>query len=117
MSIVFMEDVYINKYTPYRQTVSYQYSEELEEAGNGSTIIVPANVAGVSIELEVSGGEGKVQATLTPFDDIIITEDNADWFDWIHGSVVVTTQGRCKPVTALRQVNVSGTTVLKLRAQ
>ena len=37
--------------------------------------------------------------------------------DWALGTVNTTTQDSCTPVTALRQVNVSGESKLEVRAQ
>lgn len=118
MSIKYMNRRKIDFNDPsYDKPFMFDYTEELSAPSNGDTIIVPGNVIGISVALEVTGGSGKVQASITPVDEIIANESNTIWIDWDSGTVTATTQDRCAPVSALRQVNASGTTKLTLRAQ
>ena len=119
MAIVYMNDVSIARYIPenQRNTLGYDYSEELSAAGNGDTVIIPETITGISVTLEVTAGAGKIQASTTPVSEIIATEASAVWVDWDNGEVTATTQDRVSPVSALRVVNASGTTKMTLRGQ
>jgi len=105
--------------TDYTETIkneAWEYSEELSAPANGDTVIIPEDVQNISVTLVVTAGSGKIQATT----DLLATVESGTgvtWVDWDHGVVTATTQDVAKPVTALRQVNVSGTTKLVMRAQ
>ena len=117
MAIKYMNDVQINQYTPSRAIDAYDYSDELTSASNGDTVIIPATITGITVTLEIDTGNGKVQASTTPVNEILADENNAVWVDWDSGTVTVNTQDRVSPVSAIRQVNGAGTTKLTLRAQ
>jgi hypothetical protein len=94
---------------------AWEIEEELSSAGNGKSVIIPAGCVQIAVTLEVTAGEGKVQASTSLLSDV--KADTAVWVDWPSGNVTVNTQQASVPVTALRQVNVSGTTKIILRAQ
>ena len=87
--------------------------EELGAAGNGKWYLMPKGVLGGSVTLEVVSGEGKIQFTTSPVAKV--KDGSAVAVDWPEGSVTSTTANSFNPVTAVRQVNASGTTRLHLR--
>lgn len=91
-------------------------STVLSSPGNGVSVLVPTQVQSISVALILGGSSsGKVQSTLSPIEDVI--NDTAIWLDWSAGIVSFTTADVAKPVTAIRQVNISGTTQILMRAQ
>lgn len=95
--------------------LGWEYSETLASPGNGKSVLLPNGCNGLSLTLSVTAGSGKIQTTTDLLENI--HSGTAVWVDWLVGTVTVTTQDYCKPVSAIRQVNVSGTTKLMLRAQ
>lgn len=68
----------------------------------------------MGITLEVAAGSGKVQATNSSIDKINASQEVA--FDWPDGTVTGTTVSEVTQVTAIRQINYSGTTKLIVSA-
>jgi hypothetical protein len=98
------------------QVFAFEYDETLDAPGNGKYILIPANIKGVSVTLGLDAAStGKVQASTSTIYDI--KDDNAIWVDWDYGIVSSTSQDYMLPATAIRQVNLSGSTKLELRAQ
>lgn len=96
-------------------TFAYESSEALTSAGNGSWIIIPTGIQIISIILNVFAGSGSVQVTNSPVYEVKTGSPYV--LTWDDGVVTSTTQSAVLPVTAIRQVNTSGTTILELRAQ
>lgn len=94
---------------------AWEFKEILSSSGNGEWVLIPAGVEGVSETLKIAAGEGKIQRTTSPIADIENSIEVA--IDWDKGSIVATDTDVSYPSTAIRQVNVSGTTTLLLRAQ
>lgn len=95
--------------------IAWHYEEELTSPGAGHAILFPTGIENIAVTLTPSGGSGKVQATTSSIERI--KEGLAIWVDWDAGTVTASTQDYCSPVTAIRQVNVSGDTLLEVRAQ
>ena len=94
---------------------SWYYQETLTSPGNGKWILKPNGTDGIGVTLVISSGVGKVQATTDSIDNIIA--DTATAVDWDLGTVSGTNQDSCVQLTAVRQVNISGTTIIKVVAQ
>lgn len=93
---------------------SYYYEESKNSAGNGIWILKPNGTNGIGITLEVTAGSGKVQATNSSIDKIIASQEVS--YDWPDGTVTGTTVSEVTQVTAIRQVNYTGTTKLIVSA-
>lgn len=118
MAVDYMIPINIKKYQGYINTKKgFEYkSVVLSSAGNGVSVLIPTQVQNISVALVLGGSStGKVQTTISPLEDVI--NDIAIWIDWDAGVVSETTADVAKPVTAIRQVNASGTTQLLMRAQ
>ncbi len=94
---------------------AYEYTEELIIAGNGAWILIPRDISVITAMLEVVAGSGSIEVTNDTVYNVKI--NLATGITWDDGTVVADTQSAIMPVTAVRQVNVSGTTTIKLRAQ
>lgn len=94
---------------------AYEYNGTLTAAGNGEWVLIPNAIGSITIILEVTAGSGYVEVT----NDTVyeVKQNTAVGLGWDDGTVTQTTQSVVLPVTAIRQVNVTGTTTLKLRAQ
>jgi hypothetical protein len=96
------------------------YERALEAAFPGSPvspwILVPRDVKGCSVMISFpGGGQGRVEFTV---DTIARVEaGTATYQIWPKGSVLVTTNDACEPVTALRVVAESGTARIAVRAK
>ena len=116
MAIAYMTSVHIQNYEGKNINIdAWEYEDTLSSAIDGSSVIVPENIKNLSVTLQISAGSGKVQTTTSKLEDVL--NNNAVWVDWDNGVVTSTTQDSCVPITAIRQVNVSGTTKLLVRAQ
>lgn len=118
MAVDYMIPVNIKKYQGNINTKDgFEYkSAVLDSAGNGVSILIPTQIQNISVALILGGSStGKVQTTISPLQDVL--DDTAIWFDWDAGVVSASTVDVAKPVTAIRQVNASGTTQLLMRAQ
>jgi hypothetical protein len=118
MAVEYMKPINIKKYQNYINTKKgFEYKGViLSSAGNGGSVLIPTQVQNIAVALVVGGSStGKVQTTVSPLADV--ESDNAVWLDWDAGVVSTNTADVAKPVTAIRQVNVSGTTQLLMRAQ
>ena len=98
--------------------VAWEYEDNLAAPGNGYSIIIPDEVQHLSLTASFSGGgTGKVQTTTSTL-EVVKTGTNIVWVDWDNGTVAITTQNACYPVTAVRMVQIhAGTMKLEVRAQ
>ena len=96
---------------------AFEYSETLVAPGNGTSILVPAGVATVSVQVDFSNnGTGKVQTTVSSV--AIVKAGTAIWGDWDAGTVSTHYEDVCVPVTAVRLVQVgTGSATISVRAQ
>lgn len=86
---------------------AYYYKQTLTAAGNGEAIRIPSgDISSIAYQLD---GDGSVQVTAYPAADILA--DTAVWSTLADGDTVN------PAITAIRQVNSTGTTVLNVRAQ
>jgi hypothetical protein len=115
MAVAYMTSVNISNYNTKLDDIGWEYNDTLATPGNGSSVINPDNVKIISVTLQITAGQGKVQATTSLLSDVLA--DTAVWVDWDAGNVTATTQDTANPVTAIRQVNTSGTTKMMVRAQ
>lgn len=118
MAIKYMTPVNIGHYDANKKdTIGWEYdSDNLTETGDGDTIIIPDNVKEISVTLLVIDGVSKIQTTTNLIADVI-ADNSIIWVDWNAGEVSETVQDSCPPVSALKMVNISGTTRLMIRAQ
>lgn len=119
MAIEYMSLVNIPQYQGSRNTPDgFEYKgPEIATPSNGGSVLVPTQIRTISVQLIVGGSSsGKLQITLSSLQDVI--DDNAvKWDDWDAGIITSITSDVTQPVTAIRQVNISGTTQLLMRAQ
>jgi hypothetical protein len=98
---------------------AYNSTEELTEAGNGKWFILPKRVKSCAIGLIITGGSGKVQFTQAL--ESVVKADTVpagEIFDWPKGVITASDQDRLLDrVTAIRQVNVTGTTKIQITAR
>jgi len=114
MTIEFMQKI-ANQINAEKDEYSFEYSGALGSAGPGPWVLIPNGVDNISVTLSISTGAGKVQIS-NDLDDII-RNNTPVAVDWPLGVVTETVEDACNPPSAIRQVNVSGTTVLQMRAQ
>ena len=118
MAIVYMNrvDFSSTKYSAegYNQR-RFEFNESKAAAGNGNTIVIPPNIKGIAVTLEITAGNGKVQATTSSLADVLAGAEV--WVDWSKGAITATAQDYVMPCTALRLVNISGTTKITLVAE
>lgn len=118
MAIKYMTSVHISDYEGTNISLKgWEYQDVLSTASNGDTVIIPENIKNISATLEITSGSGKIQTTTSLLNDVINNPGSVVWVDWDMGVISTTEQDSCLPVTAIRQVNVSGTTKMILRAQ
>lgn len=116
MAVAYMTSVNINTYDPNIKSISFEYEDVITGgAANGVSVLVPNNIKSIQTTLIISAGSGKIQTTTSSVAKVIA--GTATWFDWIKGVIAATDQDSCKPVAAIRQVNISGTTTMQLRTQ
>ena len=116
MAIKYMTRVHIPEYEVVIKNNAWEYDDQLSSPGNGNTVIVPAGVTVISVTLGITTGSGKIQTTTNLLDDVI-SNTGIVWQDWDDGVVTDNTQDYTSAVTAIRQVNVSGTSRMMLRGQ
>lgn len=116
MSFVYPKEIRADEDDEERE-LAFEWQEELASAGPGAWILFPNGVQGASVELEIGTGEGYVEATVDSIQDVKAGLAAVSGKKWPSGNVTITEQDYLFPVTALRQVNVSGTTLLKVRMQ
>ena len=117
MAIVYMDEITIADYKlGQTDNIGYEYDTgDVASAGNGDSIIIPDNVQSISLVLEVTAGSGSVEWTLNTVANVLA--ETAVWHSWDAQTVVTTLSDVFYPCTAIRMVNASGTTRLKVRAQ
>jgi hypothetical protein len=93
----------------------YEFSETLTSAANGDTYYCdePGQFTQLTVTYTISAGSGYIQTTTSKYDDVIA--GNAKWLTWDFGTVTATTGVVFANVTAIRQVNVSGSTTIEGR--
>lgn len=117
MPIAYMQRVTIPDYENRIDNKGFEYQETLTSSGNGDSVIIPDCVSKISVTLEITGGgSGRIQATTNLLQDVL-DDNNVVWIDWDNGVVAASTQDAMEPATAIRVVNVSGTTRIMARAQ
>ena len=111
---VYMNPVLITEYEPQLTNVKvWDYkTPALVAPGNGNAVIIPPGSQDIQVALIPTAGSGKVQLTLDPYEDVIADPDSSNWKDWDSGVVASLTQDSAKGPSAIRQVNVSGSTVM-----
>jgi len=87
----------------------YEGEDTLVATAAASTVAIPVFSGDITNIVYSLDGTGKVQATIDDHTEIIA--GTATWVDLVDGAYVN------PAVTALRQFNTSGTTVLKVRMQ
>lgn len=117
MAVEYMVPINIKRYQGFLNTSKgFEYKgPEIVATGNGNPILIPTQVQYISVALIVTTGSGKIQTTVSTKADV--EADNALWFDWSAGVVSENTADVARPVTAIRQVNITGKTQLFMRAQ
>jgi len=96
---------------------AWEYTETLASPGNGVSIIIPAGCNNISVTLWCdAASSGKVQTSNSLLGTVKAGTSEV-WVDWTLGTVSTTSQDSCVPVTAIRHVNVSGTTKIEVRMQ
>ena len=116
--LAYMDRIVENSKYSFSQdgTPAYEYSDTpIAAPGNGDAVLIPASVRQISVTLKVTAGSGKVQTSTSTVEAVVA--GTADWVDWDHGVAIATLTDVCSPVTAIRQVNASGTTQIQMRAQ
>lgn len=117
MASVYMELAIVSGYKPNKTEAQlYNYKDVLSAPGNGNAVIIPPGTYTVQVGLNIDTGSGKIQATLDPVIDVMEDDANVTWVDWDNGIVSSTTHESVYPPTAIRQVNISGTTEMVLVA-
>ena len=98
--------------TRFPKTAKYvrEFSESLSSPGNGDSVLIPRGAQSILISLKITSGEGKVQYSNSSIASV--KADTAEWTDWDAGSVTSDTDDVLYPVTAIRVVNTSGTTLM-----
>ena len=96
---------------------SFETHETLDTPTNGDWILIPTGVQSVAVTLDATSGSGKIQVSSDSLYDI--TNDTATKVkDWDAGLLTGTLDNDVFfPCTAIRQVNISGTTSIGVRAQ
>ena len=92
-----------------------EYTETITGAGNGVAVLLPIEIYGVAVTLQIISGTAKVQSTTDSISNV--QAGTAQWVDWPAGAVAVTTQDYARAVTALRAVCVSGQCKVMMRGQ
>lgn len=118
MAIKYMTPVNIAQYDAGKiDNIGWEYDTgDIASPGDGDSIIIPDNIKDIIVTLYINAGQGKVQTTTNKVQDVI-DDNSVIWVDWDPGLVSSTIQDTAPPVTAIRMVNVSGTTRLMIRAQ
>jgi len=111
MAIKYMTSVNISNYDPNITNKGWEYDTgDLSVSGSGDIIIMPVTSNIKNVTLEITAGEGYIQTTKTSLANVLSGTD-VIWDTWTLGSVTSTVEdsydGRA---TAMKMVNVSGTT-------
>lgn len=94
----------------------YEAKETLESASTGNTILLPDGTGRfrkILVAFILTAGGGKFQFTYSNRADVIAGD--AVWFDSADGAVVASITDELYHVSAIRQINTSGTTTLEIR--
>jgi len=114
--VVYMNPVFISQYeTQLTYVRAWDYkSDALAAPGDGDAVLIPPGSLDVQVTLIPTAGSGKIQATYDPYADVLADPDAVNWVDWDAGVVAAITQDSVKGPSAIRQVNVSGSTVMTI---
>ena len=94
----------------------YEAEETKSSPGAGDTFLLENESGGfrtILVSLLVTAGTGKIQYAISSRSKVLA--GTATWFDWSSGVVSANTNDTLYHVSAIRQVNFSGTTVLEAR--
>ena len=96
---------------------AFEVSETLSAAGNGTTFIVPDEIATIAVTVSFTGSaKGKMQHTTDSVAEA--KAGTCTWIDWDIGEIGANRTNMCDPVTALRAVQTdTGTMKVSMRAQ
>jgi len=115
MAVAYMVRDNISEYDKNIKNEVWEYDYTLSSPANGDSVLIPVTAEKIIATLYVSpGGNGKIQTTTNKIADVK-TDTNVVWVDWDSGSVDSTVQDSTLSVTAIRQINVAGTTRMMLR--
>lgn len=100
-----------------KDSYAWEVREQLDEPGEGVWFLIPSGCESIQLMLAPLDGDGsgKIQITMDKVNSV--KYDDPCYIDWDNGIVTETTIEALMPVTAIRQVNVSGSTILTMRAQ
>ena len=94
---------------------AWYYEQTKSTPGNGAWILKPNGTLGMGVTFVPTLGSGSVEATTDSIDKC--NAGTAVGVAWDFGTVSGTTQDSAVQLTAVRQVNISGSTVIKVVAQ
>jgi hypothetical protein len=97
---------------------AFEATDTLVAGGDGVSILIPAGISAISVQVTMSGGGTcNVQTTTDPV-ATVKSGSGITWVAWDKGTVSSTAQAVCAPVTALKLVQVhAGACALSVRAQ
>ena len=98
-----------------RDIFAWEGLEILEAPGEGAWFIIPAGCNSIQMTLIPTNGSGKLQTTTDKVNEIKYGNPSA--IDWPSGVITDPKQDYCLPVSAIRQINISGTTKFTMRVQ
>lgn len=119
MAVNYMTRVYLSNYDKIIDNDAYEYDQSLvyvDATLTSDPIMVPDNIRGISVTLDIDTGSGKVQYTTNKTADVI-SDTDVVWKDWDNGTITVLSDDVFYPVTAIRFICYAGTARLMLRAQ
>lgn len=117
MSYVVMTPRSVPGYINDDEIYEYKSAAPLSSPSNGPNVLIPGYrwISTLSITLIITAGSGKIQTTTSPIDDV--DAGTAKWNDTIDGLVSSTITTELAKCTAVRMVNVTGTTELTITAR
>lgn len=85
-----------------------EFDETLSSPGNTDWIFIPRGVDSVPVALNPTAGEGRIEYTLSNVETV--KSGSPVVKAWDSGNVTTYTDDTLFPITAIRMVNISGTT-------
>lgn len=116
MSAVYPKEIRADEDDEERE-LAFEYEEALASSGAGAWVLFPNGVNGCSVELDITAGSGYIEATNDSLQDVKTGTAGVAGVAWRLGTITVSAQDYLFPCTAVRQVNVTGATKLKVRFQ
>jgi len=112
----YMTGLYISKYATQRDGNSFEYRDSITNgsANTGNAVIIPQNAKVAKATIAPATGSGKIQGCINLVADIIANPDACTWVD-LTATVSAVTNIDVTGYSAVRQVNVSGTTAFYVR--